>query len=100
MSGPIRLLVGSDSAGFDYKDHILPDMQADDRVEVVDLGVFKEDLEGSSYPSVAITAGTKIAAGEADRAILVCVRPSRTTPSASSGQSCPTTARYSPSANV
>ena len=31
-----------------------------------------EDLEGSSYPSVAIAAGKKIAAGEADRAILVC----------------------------
>ena len=36
---PIRLLVGGDSAGFDYKDAILADMQADDRVEVVeDLG--------------------------------------------------------------
>ena len=72
MSGPIRLLVGSDSAGFDYKDHILADMQGDDRVEVIDLGVFKEDLEGSSYPSVAIEAGKRISAGEADRAILVC----------------------------
>jgi ribose 5-phosphate isomerase B len=72
MSGLIRLLVGSDSAGFDYKDRILADMQADDRVEVVDLGVFKEDLEGSSYPSVAIEAGKRISAGEADRAILVC----------------------------
>ena len=72
MSDRIRLLVGSDSAGFDYKDHILADMQGDDRVEVTDLGVFKEDLEGSSYPSVAIAAGEKIAAGEADRAILLC----------------------------
>ena len=72
MTGPIRLLVGSDSAGFEYKDRIFADMQADDRVEVVDLGVFKEDLAGSSYPSVAIAAGKKIAAGEADRAILVC----------------------------
>jgi ribose 5-phosphate isomerase B len=72
MSGLIRLLVGSDSAGFDYKDRILADMQADDRVEVVDLGVFQEDLEGSSYPSVAIEAGKRISAGEADRAILLC----------------------------
>ncbi len=72
MSAPIRLLVGSDSAGFDYKDRILADMQADDRVEVVDLGVFQEDLDGASYPSVAIAAGKKIVAGEADRAILVC----------------------------
>jgi ribose 5-phosphate isomerase B len=72
MSGPIRLLVGSDSAGFDYKDRILADMQGDERVEVVDLGVFQGDLDGASYPSVAIAAGKKIAGGEADRAILVC----------------------------
>ena len=38
MSERIRLLLGSDSAGFDYKDHILADMQADDRAEVVDPG--------------------------------------------------------------
>jgi ribose 5-phosphate isomerase B len=72
MSGPIRLLVGSDSAGFDYKYHIFADMENDDRVEVIDLGVYKQDLEGSSYPSVAIAAAEKIKAGEADRAILVC----------------------------
>jgi ribose 5-phosphate isomerase B len=72
MSDKIRLLVGSDSAGFDYKDVILADMQADDRVEVVDLGVYAGDLDGGSYPSVAIAAGEKIRAGEADRAILLC----------------------------
>ncbi len=68
----MRLLVGSDSAGFDYKDVILADLQADDRVEVVDLGVFADDLDGGSYPSIGIAAGEKIAAGEADRAILFC----------------------------
>lgn len=72
MTTPIRLLVGSDNAGFDYKDAILADMQADNRVEVTDLGVFAGRLEDGSYPSVAIAAGTRIAAGEADRAILVC----------------------------
>jgi ribose 5-phosphate isomerase B len=72
MSDRIRLLVGSDSAGFDYKDRILADMQADARVEVVDLGVYQGDLDASSYPSVAIAAGEKITAGEADRAILIC----------------------------
>jgi ribose 5-phosphate isomerase B len=70
---PIRLLMGGDSTGFDYKDAILADMQADERVEVVeDLGVYAGDLENSSYPQVAIAAAEKIAAGEADRAILVC----------------------------
>jgi ribose 5-phosphate isomerase B len=73
MSHTIRLLLGSDSAGFDYKNALLADMQADERVAVVeDLGVFPEDLEGSSYPSVAIAAATRIAKGEADRAILLC----------------------------
>jgi ribose 5-phosphate isomerase B len=73
MSQTIRLLVGSDSAGYDYKNAILADMQQDPRVEVVeDLGVFEGALEDCSYPEVAITAATKIAAGEADRAILVC----------------------------
>src|SRR3954462_440356 len=72
MSDKIRLLVGSDSAGFDYKDVILADMQADDRVEVVDLGVYAGDLDGGSYPSVAIAAREKIRAGEADRAVLPC----------------------------
>ena len=48
-------------------------MKSDDRVESVeDLGVYAGKLEDGSYPSVAIAAGTKISAGEADRAILVC----------------------------
>ena len=53
---------------------ILADMQADDRVESVeDLGVYAGKTSRTVlYPSVAIAAGTKIAAGEADRAILVC----------------------------
>ena len=73
MGTKVRLLVGSDSAGFDYKDAILADMKSDDRVESVeDLGVYAGKLEDGSYPSVAIAAGTKISAGEADRAILVC----------------------------
>jgi hypothetical protein len=115
MSGPIRLLVGSDSAGFDYKDHILADMQADDRVEVVDLGVFKEDLEGSSYPSVAIeaergsrlarlTARSWCAARESESPLQPTRYPASvprlpTTRSAWSDPSCPTIAKSSRSAN-
>lgn len=69
----LRLLVGSDSAGFGYKDAILADLQSDDRVDTVeDLGVYEGSLDEASYPSVAIAAATKISAGEADRAILVC----------------------------
>ena len=73
MGEKIRLLLGSDSAGYDYKNAIVADMRADERVEVVeDLGVMADDLDASSYPSVAIAAAEKIANGEADRAILIC----------------------------
>jgi ribose 5-phosphate isomerase B len=73
MGDGIRLLVGSDSAGFDYKDAIFADMKSDDRVaSVQDLGVFAGALKDGTYPSVAIAAAEKIVAGEADRAILLC----------------------------
>jgi ribose 5-phosphate isomerase B len=73
MGQQFRLVVGSDNAGFSYKNTILADLQADPRVSSVeDLGVYEGHLENSSYPEVAIAAGEKIAAGEADRAILFC----------------------------
>ncbi|MGC5077939.1 ribose-5-phosphate isomerase [Agrococcus sp. DT81.2] len=68
----IRLIVGSDKAGFDYKEILKRDMEAHDLVaSVVDVGV--DDAEGAtSYPKVAIEAAERIARGEADRALLVC----------------------------
>lgn len=73
MSERLRLVVGSDHAGFSYKSAILADLHDDERVaEVVDLGVYPEGLDDSAYPSVALAAATMIARGEADRAILVC----------------------------
>lgn len=66
-----RIVVGSDDAGLDYKDIIAGDLAADDRViEVVDVGVGTG--EHTAYPHVAVTAARKVAAGEADRAFLVC----------------------------
>ncbi|MET3637762.1 ribose-5-phosphate isomerase [Curtobacterium oceanosedimentum] len=66
-----RLVVGSDDAGFDYKEVIKRDLEADDRVvSVVDVGV---DTDGhTAYPHVAVDAARMVADGEADRAILVC----------------------------
>jgi len=66
-----RMIVGSDEAGFDYKEVIKADLEASGRVDsVVDVGV----AEGGrgSYPTVAIEAAERIARGEADRAILIC----------------------------
>lgn len=68
----LRLIVGSDKAGYDYKETIKRDLEANGLVaSVVDVGV--DDTEGStSYPKVAIEAAERVARGEADRAILIC----------------------------
>lgn len=67
----LRIVVGSDDAGFDYKERLKADLLADERVEsVIDVGV---DADGhTNYPTVATTAAEKVAADEADRALLVC----------------------------
>jgi ribose 5-phosphate isomerase B len=71
MSTALRLVVGSDDAGFDYKEVLKADLQASDRVASVrDVGV--DAASHTPYPSVAIAAAELIASGEADRALLVC----------------------------
>ena len=67
----LRLVVGSDDAGFDYKERIKADLLANPLVsDVVDVGV---DADGhTNYPTVATTAAEIVAKGEADRAILIC----------------------------
>ncbi|MGO1854585.1 MAG: ribose-5-phosphate isomerase, partial [Microbacteriaceae bacterium] len=66
-----RIVVGSDDAGFDYKERLKADLLADDRVESVkDVGV---DADGhTNYPTIATTAAELVVAGEADRALLLC----------------------------
>ena len=68
----IRLIIGSDKAGYDYKEMLKRDMEGSDLVaSVTDVGV--DDAEGTtSYPKVAIEAAERIARGEADRALLIC----------------------------
>ncbi|WP_412871951.1 ribose-5-phosphate isomerase [Curtobacterium flaccumfaciens] len=66
-----RLVIGSDDAGFDYKEIIKADLLADDRVsDVRDVGV-DADVH-TAYPHVAVDAARLVAEGEADRAILIC----------------------------
>ncbi len=68
-----RVVVGSDDAGHQYKQAIIDDLKADERVaEVIDIGVFADALSEHSYPEVGIAAAQKVAAGEADRAVLIC----------------------------
>jgi ribose 5-phosphate isomerase B len=70
-SGPLRLVIGCDSAGHSYKEALLRDLQGSDLVaSVVDVGV-SENGE-TAYPSIAIAAAEMVVAGEADRALLIC----------------------------
>lgn len=68
---PLRVVVGSDDAGFRYKEALRHDLEASDQVEsVLDVGV---DSDGHiPYPRVAIAAAREIAEGRADRALLIC----------------------------
>lgn len=71
MTELLRIVVGCDDAGLDYKNALAADLEADDRVaEVIDVGI--GNGEHTAYPHVAVTAARMIAAGEADRALLVC----------------------------
>ncbi|MBD8702805.1 ribose-5-phosphate isomerase [Frigoribacterium sp. CFBP9039] len=71
MVDQLRIVVGSDDAGFDYKEILKADLAANPGVaSVVDVGVDADG--GTAYPHVAVDAARMVAAGEADRAILIC----------------------------
>jgi len=71
MTDKLRIVIGSDDAGFDYKEIVKKDLELSDLVEfVTDVGV---NADGhTAYPKVAIAAAELVAAGEADRALLFC----------------------------
>ena len=68
---PLRIVIGSDDAGFDYKEILKRDLEQSAGVaSLVDVGV---DEDGhTAYPRVAIAAAELVAAGDADRALLIC----------------------------
>jgi ribose 5-phosphate isomerase B len=67
----LRIVVGCDDAGLEYKNILKTDLEKDPRVgEVVDVGVTED--ENTAYPHVAVEAARRIADGKADRALLVC----------------------------
>lgn len=71
MSKKLRIVIGCDEAGFEYKEVIKRDLEANPHVELVtDIGV---DSEGNTaYPRIAIAAAELVAAGSSDRALLIC----------------------------
>lgn len=68
----LTIVTGSDNAGYGHKSALKELLEQDPRVEkVIDVGVTGRE-DGTYYPNVAVEAAEKIAAGEADRALLVC----------------------------
>ena len=66
MTDTLRIVIGCDDAGFDYKEILKKDLVE----SVTDVGV---DADGhTAYPRVAIAAAELVAAGEADRALIFC----------------------------
>ena len=68
---PLRIVIGSDDAGYDYKEILKKDLAADPRVaQVIDVGI---QADGTTlYPHVAAAAARAVANGEADRGLLIC----------------------------
>ena len=67
----LRIAIGSDDAGFDYKEILKNDLELNDLVEfVTDVGV---DADGHTpYPKVGVAVGELVASGAADRGLLIC----------------------------
>jgi ribose 5-phosphate isomerase B len=71
MPSNLRIVVGSDDAGYEYKEALKGDLNADSRVvEVTDVGVGTD--EDTAYPHIAVAAARLVAEGKADRALLIC----------------------------
>lgn len=68
-----RVAVGADSVGRPYKDIIKEDLENDDRViAIVDVGIDEMDDDPARYPTIGHRAAELVAAGEVDRAMLIC----------------------------
>lgn len=65
----MRIVVASDHAGFELKEHV-KDLLAADGHEVVDVG--PETDESTDYPRYARPAAQLVASGDVDRGVLVC----------------------------
>ena len=71
MPEKLRIAIGSDDAGYEYKEAIKADMLSSDLVESVrDVGVERD--ENIAYPHIAVAAARLVADGSVDRALLVC----------------------------
>ncbi|KAH7313099.1 putative ribose 5-phosphate isomerase [Rhexocercosporidium sp. MPI-PUGE-AT-0058] len=69
---PLRIVVGGDDAGFDYKTTLTSDLKASPLVSSVhDVGPL-DPSDKTAYPHFAVDAAKMIKEGKADRALLIC----------------------------
>jgi len=67
----MRIVIGCDDAGIEYKKILKADLDADPRVdEVIDVGV--HEGEHTPYPHIGVAGARAVAEGRADRALLIC----------------------------
>ena len=66
----MRVLIGSDHAGFDQKE-VIKQHLVEQGYDVVDAGTYN-DADSVDYPDFAKAVGTAVASGDADRGVLVC----------------------------
>jgi ribose 5-phosphate isomerase B len=67
----VKIVIGADEAGFEYKEALSAILSADPRVtSLVDVGL--KASEDTPYPNVAFLACESIIEGASDRGILIC----------------------------
>ncbi|TQV93663.1 hypothetical protein V2A60_004165 [Cordyceps javanica] len=71
-SNKLRIAIGGDDAGFSYQSVLSRDLASDERVAAIIRVGPSTASDKTPYPTSAIAAAEAVAAGAADRAVLVC----------------------------
>lgn len=69
MDKKIKVVLGSDHGGFDYKTKLIKELRYEG-YEIIDVGTFSK--ESCNYAQFAIEAAKKVSNKEADFGILIC----------------------------
>ena len=67
----MKILIGSDHAGFELKQKIVSHLKGREGLEVEDFGTDTSEVS-CDYTDIALQVGRSVAHGDADRGILVC----------------------------
>ncbi|MFZ7112829.1 MAG: ribose 5-phosphate isomerase B [Desulfatiglandales bacterium] len=66
----MRIIIGSDHAGFDLKEICREFLENSPNYQLTDAGVFSR--ESADYPKIAHRVARSVAEGEYDRGLLIC----------------------------